>query len=518
MKATLRPPPRTNGTVVPATTRVAIYCRVSVDESSGQEFSSLMAQREAVAAYVESQRSQGWQALTAHYDDAGFSGANVERPAFQKLLQDIEAGRVDVVGVYRIDRLSRSIADFARIMEAFTRHGVAFLSVTQRFDTSSSMGQLMLNILMSFAQFERQTIAERTRDKMGATRKRGMWTGGRPVLGYDVKDKRLVVNANEAATVRGIFDLFLRLGSILGTVEELGRMGILTKQKKPWDRAGLRRFLSNPIFVGRVSYHGEEYPGAHEGVVKEETWKAARHLLSQREPRQRQTVSSKQPALLRGLVRCGVCGSLMVPHYSQKGNRRFSYYVCQRAEKQGASSCPGSRYNAHELEDAVVERIRAVGKDPALIAATVKAAEADMLAREPKLTAERRKLEQEAKKLAADRTNLLQAVEAGGSGISVLVARLGEVDEAHRKAQARMTAIEDELLALKAQPVDEGDLRRALEAFDPVWDQLFPREKARVLQLLVQEVKLYAAEREMEVTFRPGGLSVLGLGKDSESE
>ena len=517
MKTILRPP-RTNGTVVSKLVRVAVYTRKSTDEGLDQAFNSLDAQRQAVEAFVTSQRGEGWQALPERYDDGGYTGANTDRPGFQRLLKDIAAGRVDVIAVYKIDRLSRSLLDFMQLMKLFEQHGVTFVSVTQQFNTTTSAGRFTLNLLASFAEFERETISERTRDKMAATRRRGMWTGGQPVLGYDVREKKLIVNANEAETVRSIFDLFLRLGSILGTVEELARLGILTKQKKPWDRAGLRRFLSNPLFVGRVSYQGQEYAGAQEGIVKEETWKAARHLLNQREPRQRQTVTSKQPALLRGLVRCGTCGALMAPHYSQRENRRFASYVCQRYQKLGASACPGGRINAHELEKAVVDQVRSIGQNPELIAATVKAAEAEAKAREPKLTAERRKLEQEVKKLAADRANLLKAIESGGSGISVLVTRLGEVDEAHRKAQGRVTAIEDELSSLKSQPVDEEDLRRALEAFDPVWDELFPRERARVLQLLIQEVKLYAAEREMEVTFRPGGLSGLGMGKESASE
>lgn len=213
----------------PATTRVAIYTRKSVSEGLDMEFNTLEAQREAVEAYVRSQRGEAWTALAERYDDGGYTGANTDRPAFQRLLADIEAGKVDVVAVYKIDRLSRSLADFARLMELFERHGVTFVSVTQQFNTTSSMGRLTLNILMSFAEFERQTIAERVRDKIHASRRRGMWTGGRPVLGYDVVEKKLVVNSEESGRVLAIFQLYRDLGSLLATTHELDFRGWTTK-------------------------------------------------------------------------------------------------------------------------------------------------------------------------------------------------------------------------------------------------------------------------------------------------
>ncbi len=198
-----------------STLRVAIYTRKSTEEGLEGEFNSLDAQRQAVEAYIVSQRGEGWVALPERYDDGGFTGANTDRPAFRRLLRDVREGKAQSVAVYKIDRLSRSLSDFAKIMDLFERHGVTFVSVTQQFNTTSSMGQLMLNILMSFAQFERETIAERTRDKMAATRRRGLWTGGQPVLGYDVRDKRMVLNEEEAEQVRTVFELYLARGSFL---------------------------------------------------------------------------------------------------------------------------------------------------------------------------------------------------------------------------------------------------------------------------------------------------------------
>ncbi len=198
-----------------STYRVAIYTRKSTDEGLEGEFNTLDAQRQAVDAYVRSQRGEGWVALPERYDDGGYSGRNTDRPAFRRLLRDVKEGKVESVAVYKIDRLSRSLADFAKIMDLFEHHGVTFVSVTQQFNTTSSMGQLMLNILMSFAEFERQTIAERTRDKMAAARRRGLWTGGQPVLGYDVRDKKLVLDEEEAEKVRTVFDRYLPRGSLL---------------------------------------------------------------------------------------------------------------------------------------------------------------------------------------------------------------------------------------------------------------------------------------------------------------
>ena len=207
----------------PASTRVAIYCRKSTHGGLEQEFNSLDAQRSAVEAYVESQRGEGWSALPHRYDDEGFSGSNTDRPAFQRLLADIKDGLIDVVGVYKLDRLSRSLVDFSRLMEFFDKRGITFISVTQSFNTQNSVGRMVINLLATFAQFERDQISERTRDKMGATRRRGQWTGGRPVIGYNLKDKRLVVNKLEAEQVQEIFRLYLELGSLLSVAEELNR-------------------------------------------------------------------------------------------------------------------------------------------------------------------------------------------------------------------------------------------------------------------------------------------------------
>lgn len=271
--------------------RCAIYTRKSTEEGLDQDFNSLDAQREAGEAFILSQRGEGLVALPGHYDDGGFSGGNMERPALQQLLTDIRAGGVDCVVVYKVDRLSRSLIDFARIVETFEKHTVSFVSVTQQFNTTNSLGRLTLNILLSFAQFEREIIAERTRDKMSAARRKGKWTGGHPVLGYDIDARggRLVPNAKEAQEVRAIYNLYLNYGSLLTVVREVNCRGWNTKQwttrkaethgGRPFTKGRLYRVLTNRIYTGYVQYKGQIYGGEHEAIVAPDAWERVQELL-----------------------------------------------------------------------------------------------------------------------------------------------------------------------------------------------------------------------------------------------
>lgn len=268
----------------PPVVRCAIYTRKSTEEGLDQDFNSLHAQRESAEAFIASQQHEGWLCLPEHYDDGGYSGGTMERPALQRLLTDIEAGKVDCVVVYKVDRLSRSLLDFARILEAFERHRVSFVSVTQQFNTATSMGRLVLNVLLSFAQFEREMISERTRDKIAATRRKGRWCGGRPILGYDVdrQGAKLVVNADEAAQVRAIFQLYLDDERLMPVVEELRRRGWRNKRwitRKgvqcgggAFDKSSLWHLLTNVTYLGKVRYKDEIHDGQHEAIVDAEVW------------------------------------------------------------------------------------------------------------------------------------------------------------------------------------------------------------------------------------------------------
>ncbi|MFQ5353182.1 MAG: recombinase family protein, partial [Candidatus Binatia bacterium] len=298
--------------------RCAIYTRKSSEEGLDMEFNSLDAQREACEAYVASQRAEGWVATRDRYDDGGFSGGTLERPGLKQLLTDIDDGLIDVVVVYKIDRLSRSLMDFSKLVEIFDRNGVTFVSVTQSFNTTTSMGRLTLNILLSFAQFEREVTAERIRDKVAASRKKGMWMGGYVPLGYDVVDRKLVVNDDEAASVRRIFERFVELGSATALARELRRDGFRNKQGTLIDKGYLYRLLNNRVYRGEAVHKGKAYPGEHDAIIDNSLWDRA-HAILQESPRKRANNSrSRTPALLKGRIFSDT-GAAMTPTATRKG-------------------------------------------------------------------------------------------------------------------------------------------------------------------------------------------------------
>jgi DNA invertase Pin-like site-specific DNA recombinase len=357
--------------VPPRLLRCAIYTRKSTEEGLEQEFNSLAAQREAAEAFIESQGREGWIVLPEHYDDGGFSGANMDRPALVRLLEAVAAGALDCVVVYKVDRLSRSLLDFARLMNLFEQHNVSFVSVTQQFNTNTSLGRLTLNIVLSFAQFEQELIGERTRDKMSAARRKGKWLGGCPVLGYDIAvgGGKLIVNQAEAERVRTIFALFAEHRSILLTLAELERRGWRLKSwtsKKGQFRAGrpftqnsLWRLLTNITYTGVVGYKGAIYEGEHEAILAADTWQRVQDLLVRSSEGSGHKPRNKQHALLAGLLRCEACGRAMIPTCSVKKNRRYRYYVCLNARQNRSAACPGQSVAALQIETSIVEGIEA---------------------------------------------------------------------------------------------------------------------------------------------------------------
>ncbi len=366
--------------------RCAIYTRKSSEEGLDMEFNSLDAQREACEAYVASQRSEGWAAIRERYDDGGFSGGTLERPALRQLLNDIENGLIDVIVVYKIDRLSRSLMDFARLVEVFDRNNVTFVSVTQSFNTTTSMGRLTLNILLSFAQFEREVIGERIRDKVAASRKRGMWMGGSVPFGYDVRDRKLVVNSDEAATVRRIFERFVELGSATELARELRRDGIRNKQGTLIDKGYLYRLLNNRVYRGEAVHKGKVYPGEHDAILSDALWDQV-HSIMQESPRKRANdIRAQEPALLRGLI-FSETGAAMTPTSTKKGPRRYRYYVSMDVirNRETSETAAPTRLAAGIAEDAVVAECRRVLQTPEIVSHVAavlkeergKAAEAD---------------------------------------------------------------------------------------------------------------------------------------------
>jgi len=352
------------------TIRCAIYTRKSTDEGLDQDFNSLDAQREAAEAFVKSQKHAGWALVPSRYDDGGYSGGTLERPAMRHLLDDIDQGRLDCVVVYKVDRLSRSLLDFARLMDRFDQRSVSFVSVTQQFNTTTSLGRLTLNILLSFAQFEREIISERTRDKMSAARRKGKWVGGVPMLGYDVDPGggRLVINKKEAQRVRQMFDLYLTHHSLSSVLAELEREGSQNKSWKsqagrrhsgrPFTKASLQRLLTNAVYAGNVEYRDTIYKGEHDPIIDSKVWEEVNAELRAGRRTGPPAARIKQNALLAGLLFCGDCEQPMIPTYTAKRSRRFRYYVCRSARRNGWSACPTKSVPAPMIEESVLEQLR----------------------------------------------------------------------------------------------------------------------------------------------------------------
>lgn len=495
--------------------RVAVYCRQSV--ATDLEFGSIDAQREAVECYVASQRAEGWVVLPARYDDHGFSGGNVDRPAFQRLIADVEAGKIDVIASYKLDRVSRSLADFTAFMADLDKRGVGFCSVTQSFDSRTSMGKLVMNLLGAFGEFERATIAERTADKARAARRRGLWTGGRPILGYDVTDKTLVVNANEAETVRTIFGLYLEHGGLVATVEELRRRGIANKSwtnkrgkqvvGRPFDKTSLHTLLTNPVVTGRVRCGDELVEGQHDAIIDRKLFTEVQRAL-QDNVRPFRATPGRHGAVLAGILRCGQCGAAMTHSANARGPRLHRYYTCVTAQKQGTAACPGSRAPARELEDVVVNQIRCIGSDPEVLLATVTAAHRQRVTQQPALAAEARRIASERTVLAGQRSNLINAIE-NGVAANTVAHRLAELDELIRGCDASHKEILDQMVTIQDGELDETAVRDALTNFGPVWDSLAATERQRVLHLLIETVTFDAAAGEVEIEFRDSGIHAL---------
>ena len=395
--------------------RCAIYTRKSSEEGLDMEFNSLDAQREACAAYVASQKPEGWVELADRYDDGGVSGGTLERPALKRLLGDIEEDHADVVVVYKIDRLSRSLMDFAKLVEVFDRKGVTFVSVTQSFNTTTSMGRLTLNVLLSFAQFEREVIGERIRDKVAASRKRGMWMGGFVPLGYRVENRKLVIEEKEAATVRMIFERFLKLGSATLLARALNTEGVTTRRGKPVDKGFLYKTLNNRVYIGLAVHKGTAYPGEHQAIISQDLWNRVHGILRESPRIRGRRTCTTEPALLKGLI-FGPTGCAMSPTFTRKGGRLYRYYVSQSVLKLGPETCPVRRVAAAEIETAVIDQLRGLLRAPEMIVRTWLAS---------------------------------RQIDAG---------------------------------------VEEAVVRKAIADFEPLWDELFPAEQARIVQLLIERV------------------------------
>ena len=353
--------------------RCAIYTRKSSEEGLEQSFNSLHAQREACESYIQSQTHEGWVVSSTAYDDGGYSGGNVERPALNRLIEEIKQGKVDVILVYKVDRLSRSLADFVRLVDLFDQHDVSFVSVTQQFNTSSSMGRLTLNVLLSFAQFEREVTSERIRDKIAASKRKGIWMGGVVPLGFNVHEKQLVVNKTEEVTVRHIYERYLALRCVRKLKAELDRDGLVSKVRgslgkltggKSFSRGALYTLLKNPVYIGKVAHRGNVYDGQHQAILEPTLWQRVQEQLATNRHKRRNRVEAKLPSLLAGLL-FDDKGNAMSPTHATSNGRRYRYYISQaipQFREQEAGSV--TRIPAQTIEGLVTDQIKAFLEKP----------------------------------------------------------------------------------------------------------------------------------------------------------
>jgi DNA invertase Pin-like site-specific DNA recombinase len=414
--------------------RCAVYTRKSSEEGLDMNFNSLDAQREACEAYIASQRTEGWLSVADQYDDGGVSGGTLERPALKRLLADVEAGKIDIVVVYKIDRLSRSMLDFLNLVELFERHGTTFVSVTQSFSTKDAMGRMVLNIMVTFAQFEREVIGERIRDKVAASRKKGMWMGGWTPLGYEVRDRKLIVHDADADRVRSIFRRFVQLKSATLLAGELVAAGATNRYGHALDKGVLYKLLNNRVYLGEAVHKGTSYPGQHEAIIDRDLWDQVHALLKQSPRKRAANTRAQTPALLKGLL-FGPDGAAMSPTHTRKSGKLYRYYVSQTAMKRNRGDCPVRQLPAAEIERIVIDQLRVLVQAPEIVVQTWRA---------------------------------------------------------KRKHEPDVT---------------EHEVRDALAEFEQVWDELFPAEQTRIIELLVERVDV--TPDAVDLTLKVEGLRSL---------
>ena len=502
-------------TAASKTLRCAIYTRKSHEEGLEQEFNSLDAQRESAEAYIESQKLLGWKALPDRYDDGGYSGGTMERPALKRMLADIDAGKVDVIVVYKIDRLSRALLDFTKMIDTFNDKGVCFVSVTQQISTTDSTGRMMLNILMTFAQYEREVIAERIRDKVAAAKRRGKYCGGVAILGYDVdrEVKKLIVNHEEAKTVQYIFRRFLQLGSAKKMGQELNSQGYRTKAwttKKGKERKGavwntghVYRLLNNRMYIGEIVHKGESYPGEHEAIIEREIWDRVQIILADNKPIKVALSRTKMLAPLKGVIRCGHCDCSMGPTYTRKDDRQYTYYICEKDAKRTVSHCPLKRIPAGDIEQAVVEQLSAVFRTPTLVAKTYFAAREIESTEKERLVKQKAQLEEELTKTRRQALDLIKPENDHPDKDKMLAS----INRQAVNLSRELTHVASRCKAYQSVNITELDVSEAFSNVESFWQDLFPVERNRLIRLLVEKVEVRETGIDMEL--RTNGLTTL---------
>lgn len=472
--------------------RCGIYTRKSHEHGLELSFNSLDVQRESAENYIASQRENGWVALPEHYDDGGFSGGNMERPALKRLMADIKAGKIDCLVVYKIDRLSRSLMDFTQLIETLNKYNVNFVSVTQHIQTTDSAGRMMLNILMTFAEYERAILAERILDRVAGAKRRGKYCGGYQIIGYDVdhEKKKLVINENESEIVKYIFARYPELGSAKKLAAELNEKGYRTKtwtskkdrfhEGQEWNTGHIFRILNSPVYLGKVTHREKTFPGEHEAIISQKEWDKVHKLFedSCHGKKHKTQVVTNTP--LRGVIRCGHCGGAMAPTYSRKGKKRYTYYFCQKDSKRAVSTCPLKRIPGGDVEKAVIQQLGAVFRTPSLMAQTfAKANELETSERE-RLVIEKQSCEREIFKIQSEITQLIDTDSS----------KKDEKIESVKNLVTKLNGIKEELIRVKTDPINEQDVAGAFGNIEELWELLFPAEQYRLMRLMIDSINV----------------------------
>jgi site-specific DNA recombinase len=501
-----RPASRSSGSAAVPTKRVAIYTRKSTTKGLDQDFNSLDAQRTICEQHAQTRAREGWRILDTRYDDGGFSGATLDRPAFQRLVDDIENGLVDVVVAYKLDRISRSTSDFVQLVEWLNDRRTELVIVTEQFDTTTPFGRAMTTVLMALAQMERERTAERTRDKIAAARERGMWTGGALPIGYTNVNKRLVIEPSEAVAVHRAFALYHQSPSPIGVARALDAEGHRTRGRPGadrvpgrWTKPAVLNLLQNPIYAGLIRSGDTLVDGEHEAIVPRERWEAVQALIDRR--RGGEGGGRNTAYLLSGLVRCGCCGAAYVAGSTRKKGQEYRYYRCSNRDRLGADACPAAPVRAPGLEEAVVAQMREVAADPGLVEDVCRELGA-------RVERERRDLQTERQQLPRDISRLAEEAErlggAPGQGRLSLLRpedqeRRAELEEQAAQKRSRLSVVHRRLEALDAAEVDARQVAGMLRGFERAWPLLTLENQHRLLRAVIERIDIQGDNGQVAV-------------------
>ncbi|MDD5697880.1 MAG: recombinase family protein [Victivallaceae bacterium] len=490
--------------------RCIIYTRKSTEKGLEQSYNSLDAQRESAENYIKSQKENGWQLIPEHYDDGGYSGGNTERPALKRLMNDIKAGGIDIIIVYKLDRLSRSLLDFMNLAEFFEQHNVSVISVTQDINTSTSSGRMMLNILMTFCQFEREILVERIKDKIAGAKRRGKFCGGVPILGYDVEDKRLMINSKEAKLIREIFRTYTKLGSGFEVARILNGKGRHTKSwtsKKGKFHSGNKfipkdvyHILNNPLYIGMVQHNGNVYEGEQEAIIDKKLWDKVQYLLQENSKCPAGENKNHIAAPFKGLLVCGYCGGSFGITYTKKKNRRYMYYICIKDNDRAEHECPLRRFAAGAIDKIILQQLSRIFKSPAMLMKTYR--ELEKLKKE-----QRAKLLKRFSELKTEQDEVCKQLRAGGD-VALLTPRYTELDNALDEVKRELESI--------GEIYSTDNLAEACGSIESVWEELFPVERYKLAHLLIDRITLYKDRIIMDIKHH--GLKSLIRDLKSEPE